>query len=188
MSAPMRRGANVALTREIPGLRGVVLGVRWNAGAETVLADNLVTATILCDEAGRALSDEHFVFFNQLVSPERSVHELEAALGGDNDQVEIDLVAVPPEIERILIAVYVNEGPGARRTLGQLRSCEVRVLDLADNRELVRSENLAAGLDGETALSLAELYRHAGDWKFRVLGEAYAAGIGALGRDHGLEL
>ena len=42
--ATMKRGANVALTREIPGLAGVVLGVSWNAGAETALTDNLVFA------------------------------------------------------------------------------------------------------------------------------------------------
>ena len=62
----MKRGANVALTQEIPDLTGVVLGVRWNAGAEQVLTDNLVVATILCDARSQALSDEHFVFFNQL--------------------------------------------------------------------------------------------------------------------------
>ena len=33
MAPPMKRGANVALTQEIPSLTGVVLGVRWNAGS-----------------------------------------------------------------------------------------------------------------------------------------------------------
>ena len=37
MTPPLRRGANVALTQEIPTLTGVVLGVRWNAGAEQAL-------------------------------------------------------------------------------------------------------------------------------------------------------
>jgi tellurium resistance protein TerD len=188
MAAPMKRGANVALTREIPGLTGVVLGVRWNAGGETVLDESMVMATILCDPGGKALSDEHFVFFNQLASPELSVHRMDHALGGDKEQVEVDLAAVPAEVDRIVVVVYVNEGPAQRRTLGQLRSCEVRVLDLADNRELVRSEDLAGALDGETALTLAELYRHAGDWKFRVLGQGYAGGISALGKDYGLAL
>ena len=186
MAAPMKRGANVSLTREIPGLRSVVVGVRWNAGAEAVLDENLVMATILCDADNRALSEQHFVFFNQLASPEMSVQQLQSALGGDKEQVEVDLPAVPADVDRIVVLVYVNEGPGPRRTLGQLRSCEVRVLDAADNRELVRSEELASGLDGETALTLAELYRHAGEWKFRVLGQGYAGGIGKLAADYGL--
>jgi len=184
----MKRGANVALTREIPGLRGVVLGVSWNAGAETALTDNLVFAAILCDANNRALSDEHFVFFNQLSSPDMSVHQLEQALGGDQEQIEIDLSAVPAKVDRIVLVLYVNDGPALRRTLGQLRGCALRVLNLADNKELVRSEDFAPALDSETALALGEMYRHDGEWKFKVLGQGYSKGIAGIAADYGLSL
>lgn len=184
----MKRGANVALTREIPGLTGVVLGVSWNAGAETALTDNLVFAAILCDANNRALSDEYFVFFNQLTSPDLSVQQLEQALGGDQEQIEIDLVAVPQNVDRIVLVLYVNDGPAQRRTLGQLRGCLLRVLNLADNRELVRSEDFAPALDTETALALGEMYRHDGGWKFKVLGQGYSKGIAGIASDYGLSL
>jgi tellurium resistance protein TerD len=186
MAAPMKRGANVSLTREIPNLQRLVVGVTWNAGSETVLDENLVMATILCDASDHAIGDEHFVFFNQLSTPELSVQQLESALGGDKEQVEVDLELVPAEVEHIVVAVYVNDGPGAKRTLGQLRACQIRILDATDNRELVRSEDLASGLGGETALTLGEVYRHAGEWKFKVLGQAYAGGIAKLAADYGL--
>ena len=186
--AEMKRGANVALTREIRNLSGLVVGVSWNAGSETALADNLVMATILCDKANRALSDDHFVFFNQLSSPDLSVQQLEKALGGDQEQVEIDLGSVPAEVERIVVVLYINDGPAQRRTLGQLRSCRVRVLNLADNAELVRSEELSGALRDETALALGEVYRHDGDWKFKVLGDGYAKGITWIATDYGLSL
>jgi tellurium resistance protein TerD len=185
--AEMKRGANVALSREIPNLRGVVLGVAWNAGSETVLSDSMVMATILCGTNGRALSDQHFVFFNQLTSPELSVQQLSAALGGDQEQVEVELGSVPAQVEKIVVVAYVNEGPAAKRTLGQLKSCRVRVLNLDGNAELVRSEDLAVGLREERAIVLGELYRHDG-WKFRVLGDGYASGIVALAADYGLTL
>jgi tellurium resistance protein TerD len=184
----MRRGANVSLSREIPGLAGLVVGVSWNAGSEATLNDNLVMATILCGADGRALSDEHFVFFNQLTTPELSVHQVDKALGGDQEQVEIELGAVPAEVQRVVVAVYINDGPGQRRTLGQLRSCVVRVLNLAGNAELVRSEDLAAGLDGETAMTLGEVYRHQGEWKFKVLGQGYKNGVRGIAADYGLAL
>jgi tellurium resistance protein TerD len=184
----MRRGANVELTREIPNLKGVVLGVSWNAGAEAVLDENLVMATLLCDASGRAPSEEHFVFFNQLSSPDLSTQQLQAALDGDKEQVEVDLGAVPPDVDRVVVTVYVNDSPGSKRTLGQLRSCVVRVLDRDGNRELVRSEDLAAVLSTETALVLGELYRHDQGWKFRVLGQGYAGGVSAMAADYGLTL
>ncbi len=148
--AEMKRGANVALTREIPNLRGLVVGAAWNAGAETALSDNLVLAAILCDASNRALSNQHFVFFNQLSSPDLSVHQLAQALGGDQEQIEIDLASVPANVDRIVVIAYVNEGPAQKRTLGQLRSCVVRVLNLDGNAELVRSEDLAPELQDET--------------------------------------
>lgn len=188
MAAAMRRGANVALTREIPDLTGVVLGVSWDAGAETALSDNLVMATILCDDSSRALSGDHFVFFNQLSSPELSVQQRDEALGPDQEQVTIELGAVPPEVARIVVVLYINDSPGLGRTLGRLKKCELRVLDVVDNRELIRSEDLAPGLTTETGLTLGEIYRHDGDWKFKVLGQGYTDGIIGIATDYGLPL
>jgi tellurium resistance protein TerD len=82
----------------------------------------------------------------------------------------------------------VNEGTAARRTLGQLRQLTVGVRDATDNRELVRSENLAPALSTETALVLGEVYRHRSDWKFKVVGEGYATGIAGVASDYGLPL
>jgi tellurium resistance protein TerD len=186
--AQLKRGANVALTREVPGLSGLVVGVHWDAGRETVLDQNLVFAAVLADRRGRARSDSDFVFFNQLASADLSVQQLEQALGGDDEQIEIDLRAVPAEVEKIAVVLYVNDGPGARRTLGQLRSLTVRLLNLADGAELIRSEELASGLREETALVLGEVYRHEGGWKFRVLGDGYKNGIAGIAADYGIAL
>lgn len=184
----MKRGANVDLTREIPTLRGVVLGVRFTAGTEKGLLDNLVVAAILCDENSRALSDEHFVFFNQLTSPDLSVSQLEQALGEDSEQIEIDLPAVPAAVSRIVVVAYLNEAIAVRRGLGQLRECSIRVLDLDRNIELVRSEDLAPALSTETALVLGEVYRHGADWKFKVIGAGYDRGIVGIAGDYGVPL
>jgi tellurium resistance protein TerD len=186
--AEMKRGANVALTREVPGLTGLVLGMKWNAGAERVLEESLVFAAILCGADGRARSDRDFVFFNQISSPEQSVHELERALGGDQEQIVVELAAVPAEIDRVVVVLYVNDSPAQRRTLGQLRSCVIRVLDAKDNRELVRSEELATAFSAETAVALGELYRHPTGWKFKVLGQGYSKGIVGIAADYGIPL
>ena len=188
MAAPMKRGANVSLTREVPGLAAVIVGTSWDAGAETLLADNLVFAAILCDAHSRALSDQHFVFFNQLRSPDESVRERDRLLGSDREQIDVDLTAVPADVHRIVFVLYVNDGPGPRRTLGQLRSCVVRVLNAAGGAELVRSEDLASGLGNETGLTLGEVYRHDREWKFKVLGEAYPKGIAGIAVDFGVPL
>ena len=188
MAGPMKRGANVSLTREVPGLATAIVGTAWDAGAETVLADNLVFAAILCDAENRALSDEHVVFFNQLSSPDESITRRDELLGADRDQIEIDLGDVAPEVHRIVLVLYVNDGPAPRRALGQLRSCVIRVLDGGTGQELVRSEDLAAALGTETGLTLGEMYRYGREWKFKVLGEAYPKGIAGIAADYGVPL
>jgi tellurium resistance protein TerD len=186
---PLARGANVSLTKENPALTGVVLGLRWDTGADPVLAANLVAAAMLCGADHKVLSDEHFVFFNQLASPDASVAKLEELVGDDAEQIEVELAAVPPEVERIVVVVYLNEGSPARRSLGQLRHCSVRLLDLADNRELARSEDLAPALSAETAVVLGYLYRYKGsEWRFRVVGQGYSSGLRGVAGDYGVTL
>lgn len=184
----IQKGANVALTQEIPDLRSVVLGIRWDAGNEPQLDANLVVATLLCDEQGHVLSEEHVVFLNQLVSPDLSVGQLERARGKDREQIEVDLLDVPAEVNRLAVVIYLNEGAKAPRTLGQLKSCKVRVLNLDGDAELLVSTELATGLTTETALVLGELYRHRSGWKFRVIGQGYATGLKGIARDYGLSL
>lgn len=184
---PLVRGANVALTREIPGLTGVVLGVEL-AASDPVVVDDLVVATLLCDADRQVLSEEHMVFFNQLTSPDLSVEQLRRAVGSDAEQVEIDLPAVPAAVVSILVIAYLNGALGAHRTLSRLRTITIRVLNLDDDTELIRSENLAPALTVETGLVLGELYRYQNGWRFRVVGQGYEGGIVAIAADHGLTL
>jgi tellurium resistance protein TerD len=116
------------------------------------------------------------------------VTQLESALGGDDEQIEIDLKAVPVEVDRIVVVLYLNEGTLQRRTLGRLKACVIRVLNLSDNSELVRSEDFAPMLSDETALALGEMYRHDGGWKFRVIGGGYLNGMLGIAADYGLAL
>lgn len=187
MSA-LARGANVALTREIPTLRHLVVGLRWDASTEPVLDASVVGATLLCDRDSQLLSPEHFVFFNQLVSPDLTVAQRDEAAGGDREQVEVDLPDVPADVQSLLFVLYVNEGSGAKRTLGQLRSCSVRLINVDGDVELIRSVDLASELSTETALVVGDLYRHPSGWKFRVVGQGYDTGLRGVARDHGLTL
>ncbi|GAB3579922.1 TerD family protein [Calidifontibacter terrae] len=184
----MAKGANVALTREVPGLSGVVIGVDWDAGAERFLHDSLTLLTVLCGSDRKALSQQHVVHFNQMVSADLSTSHVAQVMGDDDAQVEVDLGGVPDAVERLVFVLYVNEGGGGRRTLGQLKKLVVRVLQLQNGSSVVTTVDLAQGLGNETALTLVELYRHSGEWKLRVLGAGYSDGLKGVARDFGVEL
>ncbi|MCI9887887.1 TerD family protein [Micrococcales bacterium 31B] len=184
---PIVRGANVALSREVAGLETVVVGVDCET-KDDALRSSLTFAALLCDADRRAPDAQHFVFFNQMVSADLSTEVREQTFGNDDEQIEVDLNVVPPHIESIEFVLYVNDSGGVRRTLKQLRSCRMRLLNAQGNGEIVRTEDLAPYFQTETASVLGRLYRYKGEWRFRVTGQGYAEGLTKLAQDYGVPL
>jgi tellurium resistance protein TerD len=57
----------------------------------------------------------------------------------------------------------------------------------ADNAELARYD-LSEDASTETAMIFGEVYRNAGDWKFRAIGQGYASGLAGIARDYGVNV
>lgn len=122
------------------------------------------------------------------MSSDLSTAQLQQALGGDDEQVEVELTGVPDEVAKVVFLLYLSEGSGSSRTLGQLKRLVVRLLNLDGGASIISSVDLAEGLSGETALKLAELYRHSGQWKLRVLGMGYSSGLQGVAKEYGVPL
>ena len=67
----LSKGGNVSLTKEAPGLTAVTVGLGWDVRTTTGTDFDLDASAIACGTSGKALSDKHFVFFNNLTSPGR---------------------------------------------------------------------------------------------------------------------
>ncbi|MDQ2795610.1 MAG: TerD family protein, partial [Actinomycetota bacterium] len=73
MSVTLGKGANVSLTKVAPGLTAVVVGLGWQARSSTGAEFDLDASALLCGADDKVLSDDHFVFYNNLLSPDGSV-------------------------------------------------------------------------------------------------------------------
>lgn len=182
--ASMVAGSNAALTAENPGLGKVLLGIGWDMVPSRGPQSEPVPMVIMCGADGRAVSDEHLVFFNQIASPEGSV-----AFAGteDQEQLDVDLARVPGIVSKIAVLLYIDpdvRGPG---TFAAVRNTYLRVGD-ERNRELLRFNVPPMNMDKVNAMILGELYRHAGGWKFRALGQGYETGLAAVAADFRLNL
>ena len=180
----MVAGSNAALTAENPGLGKVLLGIGWEMVPSRGPQAELVPMAIMCGPDGRAISDDHLVFFNQIASPEGSI-----AFAGaeDQEQIDVDLNRVPGSVSKIVILLYVDpdvRGPG---TFGAVKNAYLRVAN-EQNRELLRFSVPRGNLDKINAMILGELYRHGGGWKFRALGQGYETGLAAVAADFKLKL
>ena len=191
MGVSLTKGGNVNLTKSTPGLAGVVVGLGWDARTTTGADFDLDASAILIGTDGRAISDSHFVFFNNLRSPDGSVQHLgdnvTGAGAGDDEQLTVNLPAVPAEVDKIVFPVSIYEADARGQSFGQVRNAFIRVVDQGDSNELARYD-LSEDASTETAMVFGELYRNGAEWKFRAVGQGYASGLAGIARDFGVTL
>jgi len=187
----LSKGGNVSLSKAAPGLTAVLVGLGWDVRTTTGTDYDLDASALLCDEGGKVVSDRHFVFYNNLTSPDGSVeHTGDNLTGegeGDDESVKVNLAAVPAEVTRIVFPVSIHDAQGRGQSFGQVRNAFIRVVNQADNAELARYD-LSEDAASETAMVFGELYRHGAEWKFRAVGQGYASGLAGIASDFGVSL
>ncbi|MCT4352329.1 TerD family protein [Streptomyces sp. Je 1-79] len=135
-------------------------------------------AVLLLTEQGRVRGDADIVFHGAPVHPSGAVR----LLGEESGTVwlEAGLTAVEGEIVRVLVVGSTETG-----AMRDVHGLSVEAF-APDGTSVARYEVTDAG--GETAMVLAELYRRAGGWKFRAVGQGYVNGLAGLATDHGVEV
>ncbi|MFF3019400.1 TerD family protein [Streptomyces sp. NPDC057939] len=168
----LQKGANVP----VPSAR-VRVELGWRSGPG---APDVDVSALLLTAAGKVRSDDDFVFYNQPVHGSGAVrHEGRRQDGsGPLETITVTLSAVEQEIGTVVVAASTDG------TFGQVAGLFVRVLDADSGAERARFD--ATGATTETAFVLGELYRRAGAWKFRAVGQGYASGLAGLATDFGI--
>ncbi|HCQ18025.1 TerD family protein [Dermacoccus nishinomiyaensis] len=123
---------------------------------------------------GVVRTDDDFVFYNQPRSPEGAVR----LDGGD---ITVDLSALPPQIERLAVAVAMDDAaPGSLASSPQLAV----TIDAHGEQYAVT----ATGFTSERAAVLVEIYLRGGAWKVRNVSAGWDGGLPALLREHGVSV
>jgi tellurium resistance protein TerD len=191
VSVSLTKGGNVSLSKQAPGLTAVVVGLGWDPRTTTGADFDLDASAIMVDMNGRVLTDSHFVFFNNLKSPDGSVEHLGDNLTGggegDDEQIKIDLNTVPAEVGKVVFPVSIYEADQRQQNFGQVRNAFIRIVNQADNSEIARYD-LTEDAATETAMIFGEIYRSFGEWKFRAVGQGYASGLKGIAQDFGVNV
>jgi tellurium resistance protein TerD len=191
MAVTLTKGGNVSLTKEAPGLTGVHVGLGWDARTTTGADFDLDASALVCGQDSKVLSDQHFIFYNNLSSPDATVRHTgdvrDGAAAGDDEAIEVDLSALPAAADKIVFAVTIHEAEQRSQSFGQVRNAYIRVVDRANGTELARYD-LSEDASMETAMVFGELYRNGAEWKFRAVGQGYASGLPGIISDYGVSL
>ena len=191
MGVSLSKGGNVSLSKEAPGLTAVTVGLGWDVRSTTGTDFDLDASAIACKADGKVLSDQHFIFFNNLKSPDGSIEHLgdnlTGAGEGDDEQVNVNLATVPAEIDKIVFPVSIYDADNRQQNFGQVRNAFIRVVNQAGSTEIARYD-LSEDASTETAMVFGELYRNGAEWKFRAVGQGYAAGLRGIAQDFGVNV
>lgn len=177
----MVKGANVGLGGPVDGeVDSVIVGLGWVSPTGEGDAD---VSVLLLDDNGKVRSDTDFYFYNNPGAPDGSVQLLgKTPVGeGSEDRISFDLSALPQDVATVLVAA-------SRYESARFDELEALQLTLSDGagEPLLRFAIDDAG--PVSALIFGELYRRAGEWKFRAVGQGYEAGFAALASDHGVDI
>jgi tellurium resistance protein TerD len=191
MGVSLGKGGNVSLSKEAPGLTAVLVGLGWDVRTTSGADFDLDASALLLNETGKVTSDQHFVFYNNLTSPDGSVeHTGDNLTGegeGDDESIKVDLAAVPADITRIVFPVSIHDATSRGQSFGQVRNAFIRVVNQAGGAELARYD-LSEDASTETAMLFGELYRNGAEWKFRAVGQGYASGLAGIASDFGVNV
>jgi len=187
----LSKGGNVSLTKEAPGLTAVLVGLGWDARTTTGADFDLDASALLLNASGKVGSDQNFVFFNNLKSPDGAVeHTGDNLTGegeGDDETIKVNLGGMPAEVEKIVFPVSIYDAENRQQSFGQVRNAYIRVVNQANQQEIARYD-LSEDASTETAMVFGELYRNGAEWKFRAIGQGYASGLRGIAQDFGVNV
>ena len=191
MAVNLSKGGNVSLSKEAPGLTGVRVGLGWDRRVTDGTAFDLDASVFLLTESGRVRSDADFVFYNNKEGANGAVrHQGDNLTGvgeGDDEVVAVDLAGLPADIHKLSFAVTIHDADARRQNFGMVSNAFIRVVNAGDGREIARYD-LSEDASTEAAMVFGEVYRHAGEWKFKAVGQGFAGGLGPLAGSFGVNV
>ncbi len=192
MGITLAKGQRVDLTKSNPGLKNIIIGLGWDTNKYDGGNDfDLDTTAFLLGENGKTTTDGDFIFYNNLKHSSGCIEHLgDNRTGegdGDDEQMLVNLSLVPSNITKLAFTATIHEAMERRQNFGQVSNSYIRVFNKETNEELIRYE-LGEDFSIETAVVIAEIYKHNGEWKFNASGAGFEGGLVALCNNFGINI
>lgn len=157
------------------------IGLGWDTNSSSTGSGfDLDASVFILGENKKILSDSHFVFYNNLKSPDEAVTHTGDNLTGDGDgddeQIKIDLTKITATVKEVCVVVTIHDAENRKQNFGQVRNSFIRVVDDSTNTEMVKYE-LEEDFSIETAVEFGRIYNKDGQWKFEAIGMGMKGGL-----------
>lgn len=182
MSVNLQKGQKIELRKNDGGtLRRVMVGLGWDEVKRAHEFFTPMQQDIDCDASaflcvnGHLTDNNDVVYFGNLTHRTGCVRHmgdnLTGAGDGDDEQIMVDLEALPAHYDKVIIVVNIYQAMQRRQHFGMIMNAFIRICDAETGQELCKY-NLSDNYSGMTAMVFGELYRYNGSWKFNAIGQA----------------
>ncbi|HAO28148.1 MAG TPA: chemical-damaging agent resistance protein C [Chryseobacterium indologenes] len=178
MAINLQKGQKIEI-----GLTKMTIGLGWDPNEGTGYDFDLDASAIMIDSDRKLVSEEYFVFYNNLNSTDGALSHTgddpsgKNSDGDDDEAIIIDLDKVDSRVEEILFVVTIEDFERRKQNFGQVRNSYIRVVDNHSNQEIAKYE-LDEDFSIETGVEFGRLYKRNGSWKFEASGIGYRAHLG----------
>ncbi|KGO86266.1 chemical-damaging agent resistance protein C [Flavobacterium rivuli WB 3.3-2 = DSM 21788] len=157
------------------------IGLGWDTNSSVTGAQfDLDASVFIMGDNKKLITDDFFVFYNNLISPDEAVKHTGDNLTGDGDgddeQILVDLSKTDPRVTEMSIIVTIHDAEVRKQNFGQVRNSFVRIVDAVTGTELVKYE-LEEDFSIETAVEFGRIYKRNNEWKFEAVGAGQRGGL-----------
>ena len=175
----LQRGQKIPLGADLHRMR---IGLRWDVkdpGCE------LDASAFLLAENEKVPSEDWFIFYGQVQSPDESTRYQGYDLGGSDLMINLDKVS--QNVKKISMAVTIYEAVARNQNFSKVNSVSAVIINI-DSGQVVASVDLTNCSSVVTALVVGEFYRHNGEWKFNAVGSGVSRDLAGFCKMYGVEL
>ena len=183
MSVNLSKGQKISLEKEAGGaLSQIKMGLGWDVGAAPQKSGGFLgglfggggsaggsidlDASCIMLDANKQMVDA--IWFGQLQSKDSSIQHTgdnrTGAGDGDDEVINVNLSRIPDHVQALVFTVNSFTG----QTFATVNNAFCRLVNASNNSEVARYDLSAQG--SHTALILAKIYRHNGEWKMHAIG------------------
>ena len=184
MAVNLSKGQKISLEKEAGGaLSQIKMGLGWDVGAAPQKSGGFLgglfggggsaggsidlDASCIMLDANKQMVDA--IWFGQLQSKDSSIQHTgdnrTGAGDGDDEVINVNLSRIPDHVQTLVFTVNSFTG----QTFATVNNAFCRLVNASNNSEVARYDLSAQG--SHTALILAKIYRHNGEWKMHAIGE-----------------
>lgn len=187
----LEKGQKVTIDK---GIKFAKCGLGWDVnGYDTGEDFDLDASVFMLGSGDKLIGDDGLVFYN---NPEHASHSVKhsgdnrtGAGNGDDESIYIDFDKIPSNVEKLAFVVTIHKAAERKQNFGMVNNAFIRLLSTSSfgtdsGTEEIRFD-LSEDYSTETAMLVAEIYKHNGEWKFAAKGEGYKDGLEGFVRKYG---